>query len=67
MGRTAGAIINSQSGVSPEFVLIVILRADPEKPRQTTLEQLERQAESEPTNSSLQRRVFLYRALKGGD
>ena len=33
-------------------------------PLRTTLEQLEKQAEKAPGNSELQRKVFLYRALK---
>ena len=36
-------------------------------PPRTTLEQLEKQAETAPENSELQRKVFLYRALKQPD
>lgn len=36
-------------------------------PSSTTIEQLEQRAEREPENSDLQRKLFLYRALKRTD
>ena len=36
-------------------------------PPSTTIEQLEQRAEREPGNSDLQRKLFLYRALKQPD
>jgi len=36
-------------------------------PLRTTLEQIERQAQEKPANAELQRKAFLYRALKQPD